>query len=72
MEDIYHCDYVVKEALGAYLSKCKREGDMEGHFIRRSSDIKSYLVSKAVDSSHIQRKVRQADPLYMYLPQNSE
>ena len=32
------------------MSKCKREGDMEGHFIRRSSDIKSYLVSKAVDS----------------------
>jgi hypothetical protein len=49
MEDIYHCDSVVKEALGAYLSKCKREGDMEGHFIRRSSDIKSYLVSKTVD-----------------------
>ena len=49
-EDIYHCDSVVKEALEAYLSKCKREGDREGHFIRRSSNIKSYVVSKAVDS----------------------
>ena len=49
-EDIYHCDSIVKEALGSYLSDCKREGDREGHFIRRSSNVKSYLVSKAVDS----------------------
>ena len=49
-EDIYHCDSIVKEALGSYLSDWKREGDREGHFIRRSSNVKSYLVSKAVDS----------------------
>ena len=36
-------------SLETYLSKCKREGDREGHFIRRSSNVKSYLVSKAVD-----------------------
>ena len=36
-EDIYHCDSIVKEALESYLSDCKREGDKEGHFIRRSS-----------------------------------
>ena len=35
-EDIYHCDSVVDEALDIYLSKCKREGDREGHFIRQS------------------------------------
>ena len=40
----------IQEALGSYLSDCKREGDKEGHFIRRSSNVKSYLVSKAVDS----------------------
>ena len=49
-ENIYHCDSVVNEALDSYLSKCKREGDKDGHFIRRSSNIKSFVVSKAVDS----------------------
>ena len=37
-------------ALESYLSDCKREGDKEGHFIRRSSKVKTWLVSKAVDS----------------------
>ena len=32
------------------MSDCKREGDKEGHFIRRSSKVKTWLVSKAVDS----------------------
>ena len=45
-ENIYHCDSVVNEALDSYLSKCKREGDKDGHFIRRSSNIKSFVVSK--------------------------
>ena len=49
-EDLYHCDSVVKEALESYLSDCKRNGDKEGHFVRRSSNVKSYLVSKSVDS----------------------
>jgi len=49
-EDLYHCDSVVKEALESYLSDCKQDGDKEGHFVRRSSNVKSYIVSKSVDS----------------------
>ena len=47
---LYHCDSIVQEALESYLSDCKREGDKEGRFIRRSSKVKTWLVSKAVDS----------------------
>ena len=31
---------------GENIYHCKREGDKEGHFIRRSSNIKSFVVSK--------------------------
>ena len=40
--EVVHCEGVVKEAM--------RVGEGGGHFIRRSQDIKSYTVSKAVDS----------------------
>ena len=47
---VVHCDKVVKEAISSYFSKSKREGDKDGHFVRRSENVKSYHVSKAVDS----------------------
>jgi hypothetical protein len=40
--EVVHCEGVVKEAI--------RVGEGGGHFIRRSENIKSYNVSKAVDS----------------------
>ena len=49
-EDLYHCDSIVEEALESYISDCKRNGDKGGHFVRRSSNVKSYLVSKSVDT----------------------
>ena len=48
--DTLHCDNVVKEGLGMFFSRAKREGDRLGHFIRRSQNVKSYHVSRAVDS----------------------
>ena len=49
-EDPFHCDEIVKEAMTTYWRKCKTAGNSEGHFIRRSDDIKPYLWSKAIDS----------------------
>jgi hypothetical protein len=49
-EDIVHCDPVVKEALANYWSQSKQLGNRNGHFIRRSEDINTYVISKAVDS----------------------
>jgi hypothetical protein len=40
--DVVHCEGIVKEAI--------KEGEGGGHFIRRSQKIKTYQVSKAVDS----------------------
>jgi hypothetical protein len=40
--EVPHCEGIVKEAI--------REGEGGGHFIRRSENIKSYSVSKAVDT----------------------
>ena len=39
--DVAHCSGIVKQAI--------REGEGGGHFIRRSDNIKTYQVSKAVD-----------------------
>ena len=47
--DPAHCDSIVRGGLKEYFSKAKRGGDRDGHFIRRSENIKSYGVSKAVD-----------------------
>ena len=50
-EDTFHCDSVVKEALETYWGSCKTLSNRDGHIVRRSDHIKSYLVSKTVDSS---------------------
>ena len=41
---------MVKEALSSYWGKSKNEGNREGHFIRRSENVTSYLVPRTVDS----------------------
>jgi hypothetical protein len=43
-----HCDSVVEEALSSYWGK-QQMGNHSGHWIRRSSHIKSYVISEAVD-----------------------
>ena len=49
--DVPHCDAVVKEALRLYWSDSKYyRTRVEGHFIRRTENIASYAVSKAVDT----------------------
>ena len=47
---VVHCDKVVKEALTMFYSKAKREGSKDGNFVRRSENIKPFMVSKAVDT----------------------
>ena len=49
-EDVVHCDPLVREALALYSSQYKMEGNKEGHFIRRSENIKDYIISEAVDT----------------------
>ena len=49
-EDVMHCDPIVKEALSAYFKQYKRQSSRGGHFVRRSSNIKPYMVSEAVDT----------------------
>ena len=48
--EVVHCDTVVREGLKAYWAKARRAGVGDGHWIRRSDKIKSYTVSKAVDT----------------------
>ena len=48
--EVVHCDSLVKEAMGAYWSKSKNLANRQGHFVRRSSRIETYLVSEAVDN----------------------
>ena len=45
---VVNCDSVVAESLDSYWAAAKREGG--GHFIRRSENVKSYVVSQAVDN----------------------
>ena len=40
---VVHCDSLVKEALATYW------GDKPEHYVRKSRNIQSYMVSKAVD-----------------------
>ena len=47
---VVHCDVILKEALRAFWSKSKDDQNREGHWIRRGQNIKSYMVSKTVDS----------------------
>ena len=46
-EDVYHCEAVVKEALGTYWGQCKSLANREGHFIRRSENISILYKKKA-------------------------
>ena len=48
--EVVHCDEVVKEALAAYWADARRVGDRQGHWVRRSSHINAYTVSKSVDA----------------------
>jgi hypothetical protein len=45
-----HSNPVVQEALGIYWKKQKMMGNRGGHLVRRSSDIRSNVISEAVDS----------------------
>lgn len=45
-----HCDSIVDEALASYWRKQKMAGNRDGHWIWRSSRIKSYFILEAVDS----------------------
>ena len=45
-----YCDSIVDEALASYWRKQKMAGNRDSHWIRRSSRIKSYFISEAVDS----------------------
>ena len=47
---IVHSESVVKEALRNYWKDAKDKNNRDGHFIRRSENIKSYNVSKCVDN----------------------
>ena len=44
-----NCDDLVEETMKYMWKNCKISNSSEGHYIRRSSDIRSYTVSKAVD-----------------------
>ena len=48
--EVVHCGNVVKDALKMYWATSRREGNKEGHWVRRSEHIKSYTYSKAGDS----------------------
>ena len=48
--ELVHADPVIKEALRTYWQGSKDKGNIGGHFIRRSKNIKSYGVSGAIDS----------------------
>jgi len=52
-ETITHISYfsvdLVTEALKEYFKDLKISNTRAGHFIRKSSDVKSYCVSKAID-----------------------
>ena len=47
---VVHCDAIVEEAMKTYWSQAKKVEDQGGHWIRRDKDIRSYTVSKSVDS----------------------
>ena len=46
---VAHSEKVVKEALNDYWKDSKNKNNRDGHYIRRSENIKSYEVSKAID-----------------------
>ena len=48
--EVVHCKSLVEEAMRKYWQKSRTLGYRDGHFVMKSGRIKSYLVSKAVDS----------------------
>ena len=46
---LVHADEVIKGAMRAQWADSKNRNNVDGHFIRRSSNIRSYAVSRAVD-----------------------
>ena len=47
--ELVHCDSIVKDAIKEHFKDSVNPIDRWGHFIRRSSNIKPYFVSGAVD-----------------------
>ena len=47
---VQHSKTVVEESMKLYWSKLKSSSLKQGHFTRRSDKVKSYFVSKSVDS----------------------
>ena len=46
---LVHCDSIVQEALKNYFEDRKNPKERSGHFVRRSQNIKDFIVSKCVD-----------------------
>jgi hypothetical protein len=49
-EDVFHCDPVCNEAMKNYWKQSKTLANQDGHFIRRSQNVKSFLITEAVDA----------------------
>ena len=47
---VHHCESLVRDSMQVYWRKPARAKDLNGHFVRRSRNIKTWLVSKAVDN----------------------
>ena len=60
--EVVHCDSLVKEAMAAYWSTSKDLANRQGHFVRRSNRIETYLVSEAVD-----HQVKKQPKLYVMM-----
>ena len=46
---VQHADSLIRRSLRLMFSQSKSLGDRDGHFVRRSENVKDYMVSKAVD-----------------------
>ena len=47
-EETVQCDPLVREAMTTFCSNYKGQGCSDGHFVRRSENIKPYVISEAV------------------------
>ena len=52
---VHHSKGVVRDSMKRYWMKSKNAEDLDGHFIRRSEDMRTYLVSKSIDSLRAQK-----------------
>ena len=48
--ELVNCDSIVQESLLNYFKDYQSVSDRSSHFVRRSQNVKSYTVSKSVDS----------------------